>query len=187
MSTTLAPLKSAEHDLIGRAQLGDRDAFGELVRMHYQGAVNVVYRLCGDIHLAEDVAQETFLKVWDKLHTYKPVGSFRGWVYRIAANAALDILRKKREEVDMESVTLSSPSSGVEQTVIRGQQAKVVRQAVLSLPPASRAVLVLREYEGLTYQEIADSLEIPIGTVMSRLAYARGVLKKLLANQLEEA
>lgn len=187
MSTTLAPLKIAEHDLIEKAQLGDRDAFSELVLMHYQGAINVVYRLSGDIHLAEDVAQETFLKVWDKLYTYKPVGSFRSWVYRIAANAALDILRKKREEVDMDSVTLSSPGSGVEQTVIRGQQAKVVRQAVLSLPPASRAVLVLREYEGLTYQEIADSLEIPIGTVMSRLAYARGALKQLLARQMEEA
>lgn len=185
MNTSSAPPQAAERDLIEMAQQGDRDAFGELVLMHYQGAINVLYRLSGDLHLAEDVAQETFLKVWDKLHTYKPVGSFRSWVYRIATNAALDKLRRKREEVDMESVVLAAPDGSVEQTIIRQQQAEIVRQAVLALPTASRVVLVLREYEGLTYQEIADSLEIPIGTVMSRLAYARGALKKALARQME--
>ncbi|MEJ2758744.1 MAG: sigma-70 family RNA polymerase sigma factor [Anaerolineales bacterium] len=187
MSISSAPPVAAELDLIEQAQQGNRDAFGELVLMHYQGAINVVYRLSGDLQFAEDIAQETFIRVWDKLHTYRPVGSFRSWVYRIATNAALDTLRRKREEVDIEDVPLSAPGSGVEQTIIRQQQAELVRQAVVELPEASRVVLVLREYEGLSYQEIADSLQIPVGTVMSRLSYARGALKKTLRRQMEVA
>jgi RNA polymerase sigma-70 factor (ECF subfamily) len=116
---------------------------------------------------------------------YSPVGSFRSWVYRIATNAALDILRRRKEEVDVDDYPLESSGVGVEQSVIRDQQAETVRRAVLALPDASRSVLVLREYEGLSYQEIAESLEIPIGTVMSRLSYARGKLKETLSRQME--
>lgn len=185
MSTTLVDVQIAEDQLIEAALEGNRDAFGELVLMHYQGVINVVYRLGGEMQLAEDVAQETFIRVWTKLHTYRRVGSFRSWVYRIATNAALDVFRRRKEEVDIEELPLSSPDSGVEQNLIRRQQAEIVRQAVLDLPPASRSVLVLREYEGLSYQEIADSLEIPVGTVMSRLAYAREKLKQELSRQME--
>ncbi len=145
----------------------------------------MVYRMTGEMTLAEDVAQEAFIRAWTKLHTYRPIGSFRSWVYRIANNAALDILRRRKEEVDIDDLPLAASGNGVEQSVIRQQQAEAVRRAVLALPAASRSVLVLREYEGLSYQEIADSLEIPLGTVMSRLAYARGKLKQELSRQLE--
>ena len=185
MHTSLAEPQLPEDQLIAAAKQGNREAFRELVLMHYQGGINVVYRLSGEMPLAEDVAQETFIRVWTKLDTYRPVGSFRSWVYRIATNAALDILRRRKEEVDIDEIPLSAPGSGVEHNLIRQQQAQIVRKAVLDLPPASRSVLVLREYEGLSYQEIADSLDIPIGTVMSRLAYARGILKQELARQME--
>ena len=185
MHTTLVDTQLAEDQLIEAARQGNRDAFGELVLMHYQGVINVVYRLSGEMPLAEDVTQETFIRVWAKLHSYRPIGSFRSWIYRIATNAALDVLRKRKEEVDIDEIPISAPGSGVEHDLIRSQQAEIVRQAVLDLPPASRSVLVLREYEGLSYQEIADSLEIPLGTVMSRLAYARGKLKQELAGQME--
>ena len=180
MSTILVETHLAEDQLIEAARLGNRDAFGELVLMHYQGVINVVYRMSGEMPLAEDVAQETFIRAWMKLHTYRPTGSFRSWVYRIATNAALDVLRRRKEEVDIDTLPLTASGKGVEQNVIQAQQAEVVRQAVLNLPAASRSVLVLREYEGLSYQEIADSLEIPLGTVMSRLAYAREKLKQAL-------
>lgn len=185
MHTTLVETQLAEDQLIEAAKQGDRDAFGELVLMHYQGTINVVYRMTGEMPLAEDVAQETFIRAWTKLHTYRPIGSFRSWVYRIANNAALDILRRRKEEVDIDDLPLAASGNGVEQSVIRQQQAEVVRRAVLALPTASRSVLVLREYEGFSYQEIAESLEIPLGTVMSRLAYARGKLKQELSRQLE--
>ncbi len=82
-----------EASLVAKAQKGDRSAFGELVRRHQAGVVNVVYRLCGDVQLAEDAAQEAFIRAWLKLASYRPVSPLRNWLYRIAVNAALDTLR----------------------------------------------------------------------------------------------
>ncbi len=198
-----------EIELIAKAQQGDRQAFGELVRRHREGVINVVYRMCGDANLAEDAAQEAFIRAWQHLPSYRPrspfgklragsfdkltatstrggrAGSFRNWVYRIATNAARDLLRRERETVDIDALSLPTPDEGPETITEQGERGERVRQAVLALPPASRAVLVLREYEGLSYREIADTLGIPIGTVMSRLNYARGWLRKSLSPYLE--
>ena len=174
-----------ELELIVRAQQGDRQAFGELVRCHREGTINVVYRMCGDANLAEDAAQEAFIRAWQHLPNYRPRSPFRNWVYRIATNAATDFLRRERETVDVDTLSLASSDEGPEAMVERSERGERVRQAVLALPPASRAVLVLREYEGLSYREIADTLGIPIGTVMSRLNYARNRLRQSLAPYLE--
>jgi len=174
-----------ELELIAKAQQGDRQAFGELVRRHREGVINVVYRMCGDANLAEDAAQEAFIRAWQHLSNYRPRSPFRNWVYRIATNVTLDVLRRERETVDIDTLSLASSDEGPEAMVERGERGERVRQAVLALPPASRAVLVLREYEGLSYREIADTLGIPIGTVMSRLNYARNRLRESLAPYLE--
>ncbi len=182
-----------EQTWITRAQQGDRQAFGELVRLHREGVVNVVYRMCGDAQLAEEAAQEAFLRVWQNLGRYDPRRSavpsapFRNWVYRIAVNVAVDALRRERPAEDVDDLPFASTADGPEAWVERQQQAEQVRQAVLALPPASRAALVLREYEGLSYQEIADALDIPLGTVMSRLNYARSHLRQALSRQPEDA
>jgi len=147
----------------------------------------VVFRMCGDVHLAEDAAQEAFVRAWQHLPRYQPRSPFRNWVYRIAINAALDTLRTVRQEqgtVDVDAA--ASADDRPEALVERAEQADAVRRAVLSLPPASRAVLVLREYEGLSYREIGETLDIPIGTVMSRLNYARSRLRQALAPWLED-
>jgi RNA polymerase sigma-70 factor (ECF subfamily) len=174
-----------EFDLITAAQQGDQRSFGELVHRHREGVINIVYRMCGNAHLAEDAAQEAFIRAWQSLHSYHPRSPFRNWVYRIAINIALDALRREREMGDVDTLTLASSEDRPETVVEREEQAEQVRWAVLALPPASRVVLVLREYEGLSYQEIADTLDIPIGTVMSRLNYARGRLRESLAAWLE--
>ena len=179
------PAAEIEPKLIALAQRGDRQAFGELVRRHREGVANVVYRMCGDANLAEDAAQEAFIRAWQHLPSYRPRSPFRNWVYRIATNAALDALRRERETVDVDTLSLASPYEGPEATVERGERGERVRWAVLALPPASRAVLVLREYEDLSYREIADTLAIPIGTVMSRLNYARNRLRESLTPYLE--
>ena len=179
------PAKS-DFDLITAAQQGDQHAFGELVRRHREAVITVVYRMCGDVHLAEDAAQEAFIRAWQHLASYQPRSPFRNWVYRIAINAALDALRAVRQEGEpVDADTAASADDRPEVLVEREEQAEGVRQALLSLPPASRAVLVLREYEGLSYREIADTLDIPVGTVMSRLSYARGRLRQALAPWLE--
>jgi RNA polymerase sigma-70 factor (ECF subfamily) len=173
-----------EHNLVTRAQQGDREAFSELVRCHREGVINVVYRMCGDAGLAEDAAQEAFIRAWQHLASYQPRSPFRNWVYRIAANVALDVLRREKETVDVDAVPVAAPSPGPEAALIEKERAERIRQAVLALPPASRAVLVLREYEGLSYQEIANTLDIPMGTVMSRLSYARNRIRESLAAYL---
>lgn len=94
-----APADAIPYDeptLITCAQQGDRQAFGELVRRHRTGVVNVVYRMCGDPALAEEAAQEAFLRAWQQLDRYRPRHAFRSWVYRIALNAAVDALRRER-------------------------------------------------------------------------------------------
>jgi RNA polymerase sigma-70 factor (ECF subfamily) len=147
--------------------------------------VNVVYRMCGDTNLAEDAAQEAFIRAWQHLPNYRPRSPFRNWLYRIATNVARDVLRRERETVDVDALPLVAPGAGPEETVEGAERGARVRQAVLALPTASRTVLVLREYEGLSYREIADTLNIPIGTVMSRLNYARKRLRESLAPYLE--
>ena len=177
-------LEISETELVSRAQNGDRNAFSELIRNHAQGVMNVVYRMCGDVQIAEDAAQETFIQAWLHLSSYRPQTSLRNWLYRIAVNSATDILRKDKRILpnSMEDLQLTDGQPGPEMVVSQQERIVLVQKAVLSLPEASRAVLVLREYEGLSYQEISSTLDIPIGTVMSRLNYAR----KLLKDKLEQ-
>ena len=179
-------LEVNETELVNKAQSGDRNAFSEVVRNHAQGVMNVIYRMCGDVHIAEDAAQETFIQAWLHLSTYRPQASLRNWLYRIAVNAATDMLRKEKRILPnaIEDLQLTDGQPGPELLVSQQERIVMVQKAVLSLPEASRAVLVLREYEGLSYQEISATLDIPIGTVMSRLNYARKLLKDNLEQKL---
>jgi RNA polymerase sigma-70 factor (ECF subfamily) len=179
--------ENLESTLVERAQQGDRGAYADLVRLHYPGVIRAVYALCGNTQVAEDAAQEAFLRAWLHLSEYRPGGSLRSWLYRIAVNAALDMLRRETRIApsDLDELSLTDHQAGPEASYLEAEKIALVRQAVAALPPASRAVLILREYSGLSYQEIAIALDIPIGTVMSRLNYARGQLREKLRNQLE--
>jgi RNA polymerase sigma-70 factor (ECF subfamily) len=175
-----------EAQLIVQAQNGDRNAFSELVRIHAQGVLNVVYRMCGDMLIAEDASQETFIRAWQNLSSYRPHMPLRNWLYRIAFNAGMDIIRKNKRIApdDIDEMPLTDGQPGLETLVSQNERTALVQTAIMSLPDASRAVLVLREYEGLSYQEISSTLDIPVGTVMSRLNYARNLLKSKLKPQL---
>ena len=106
-------------------------------------------------------------------------------LFRIALNVAVDALRRERPAADLAAEPLVAGAENPEAALERKERAEQVRRAVLDLPPASRAVLILREYEALTYQEIAEALDIPIGTVMSRLNYARGQVRRALSRYRE--
>jgi len=168
------------------AKNGDRDAFCELVRRYRPLAVNVVYRMCGDAMLAEDAAQTAFLRAWEHLGSYQPRGSFRPWILRIAVHAAIDSLRSQKPEADLQDASDQPAPDRVEESVERRERAQRVRRAVMELPEASRMVLVLKEYQDCSYREISEALDIPIGTVMSRLHYARTVLLQTLRPVAEE-
>ncbi len=175
-----------ENLLIGQAQHGDRNAFGELVSRYYPGVVRVVYRLCGDTGLAEDMAQEAFLRGWINLPSFHPQTSLRNWLYRIAVNATLDVLRRKSEDTLEDEAVQMYPdqAAGPETTLIEKERVALLQQAMRALPEAARSVLVLREYGDMSYQEIASALDVPVGTVMSRLNYARNRLRELLKGDL---
>ena len=175
-----------ETDLIIQAKNGERNAFSELVCIHAQGVRNVIYRMCGDAQISEDAAQEAFIQAWLHLASFRPQTPFRNWLYRIAVNAATDMLRKEKRILPtaLDDLQLQDPQLGPEAVFSQEERSVTVQSAILSLPEACRAVLVLREYEGMSYHEIADALEIPVGTVMSRLNYARKVLKDKLEQKL---
>ena len=175
-----------EAELITKAQRGERNAFSELVCIHAQGVRNVIYRMCGDLQIAEDAAQETFIQAWTHLPSFRPQTSLRNWLYRIAVNAATDLLRKEKRILPnaLEDLQLQDPQLGPEALFFEEERTGLIQKAILSLPEASRAVLVLREYEEMSYHEIANALDIPVGTVMSRLNYARKTLKAKLEHRL---
>ncbi len=187
MNLKAAKLDASELALIDRAREGDRHAFGELVLRYRKRVVNLVYRMCGDAETAQDMAQETFVRAWKHLPNYRPRSAFISWLYRIATNATLDMLRRERETLDVDELPLAAAGKSVEASMEAKDRAELVQQAVLSLPPASRSVLILREYEALSYREIAETLGIPTGTVMSRLSYARVRLSQILEPYLKEA
>jgi RNA polymerase sigma-70 factor (ECF subfamily) len=154
----------------------------ELVRHHYPGVIEMIYRMCGDMELAQDAAQDAFIRAWLHLPTFHLGTSLRNWLYRIAINAALDVLRRDKRiaNTDFETLSMPDPQAGPEAALLQKERTVAVRQAILALTETSRSVLVLREYGGLTYHEIAAALDIPLGTVMSRLNYARNQLKQSL-------
>jgi RNA polymerase sigma-70 factor (ECF subfamily) len=170
-----------------RARDGDEAAFGELVRRHERRVFRIVYRMLRDRDQAEDVTQITFVRAFRSLHRYKDEFDFHPWLYRIAVNAALtQIDRRKRErKVDIDDVPerhLPHPTheeSPLEETGRRELLERLDR-AVRLLPEDQRAVFLLRTAEGLSYDEIARTLDIPRGTVMSRLSRAREALRRHL-------
>ncbi len=180
-----SPAVPEESHLVRQAQRGDREAFAGLVLRYRERVIDVVYRMCGDPILAEDAAQVAFLRAWQRLGEYQPRAAFRSWLYRIAINAALDMLRRERPAAALDDLPLPGSDPQPEAAYEQRERAGLVRRAVLALPEASRAALVLREYHGLSYQEIAEALDISTGTVMSRLNYARNKLLETLAPVME--
>ncbi len=169
-----------EAQQIVRAQAGDAAAYEQLVMRYQRLVVSVAYHQGLGLAEAEDVAQEAFVKAWLALPRYSPaLGSWRAWLCRIAINLAIDHHRRARPEIELDETWPDFDKGPAEQaeTDLRIQS---VRDALAQLPPASRAALSLVEYEGLSYAETATALNIPIGTVMSRLNYARRRLREIL-------
>jgi RNA polymerase sigma-70 factor (ECF subfamily) len=172
---------------------GSEPAFREIVE-RYQGKVlNLITRYVGDRYRAEELAQETFLRVHRHRTNYRMKGKFSSWLFTIAVNLARNELRNTKRRgptVTIDPMTgtndsgtlhLEDESQGPEDTTGRNEIAAIVRGAIMELPVHHREVLILRELQELTYEEIADILAIPGGTVRSRINRARLALKERLA------
>lgn len=166
----------SERQIIRKAAAGSAGAFSRLVDRYRPSVLRTAYGIVGSSAAAEDIAQEVFIQVWRKLPNYADAGAFSSWIYRITVNAAIDMLRKRPFEMEL-ACGISDGGTSPEQIVLSRDAQRQLWNAVCDLPPKARAALVLREFEGLTYKEIAEALQIPIGTVMSRLNYARRRLR----------
>jgi RNA polymerase sigma-70 factor (ECF subfamily) len=167
-------------DLIRRSQAGDTEAFGELVTKYRANIFGTVFRMVRNEHDAWDLAQEGFLKAWQSIQGFEGRSSFYTWLYRLTINLTIySLRRKRRDEVELNDAIPSSipcPGSNYQRREIREQ----VNAALAKLTPEHRAVVVLKDLEDLQYHEIAEALNVSIGTVMSRLFYARKKLQSIL-------
>lgn len=182
--------------LVARAQGGDREAFDQLVDETYAMIYATAYRLTGDVELAADATQDAYVRAYNSLQTFRGSSSFSTWMYRIVVNVSLDALRRRsrapepltfaddEQEREMDVADVSAdPHTRAEMRELQ----QIIALGLQRLSDDHRAVLVLFDINGLSYEEIGEILDVPLGTVKSRLNRARLALRKLIAPQLEHS
>jgi RNA polymerase sigma-70 factor (ECF subfamily) len=168
-------------ELVRRSQAGDTEAFGELVTKYRTKIFTMVYGMVRNEPDAWDLAQEAFVRAWHSIHRFEGRSSFYTWLYSLTMNVTLESLRRKKQHQEVElndAIPSSLPNPRVD--CQRREIRKRVNAALANLSPEHRAVVVLKELEGVQYHEIAEILNLSMGTVMSRLFYARKHLQSLL-------
>ena len=175
---------ATDRNLITLAAQGDKDAFGELVSRHQSAVFNVAYRMLGNQRDAEDAAQETFIRAYNAFHTFDADRPLRPWLKRIVTNLSLNRIKGHRPLLSLENdlPPPKEPSPGPETQTANRQRDAQIRSSILSLPPHYRAVIELRHFQDLNYEEMAEILNKPLSTVKSDLFRAR----KMLAEKLKE-
>ena len=177
--------------LISAALKGSQKAFVELEGRYRSAIFHIIYKIVREKDTADDLVQETFMKAFASLVSYRPEYRFSTWLYKIAANSSIDFLRKKRikalsldQEIETGNgkieIEVADYSYHPEHELVRKQQRVNIDEAIDSLPGKYREVIVYRHKEDKSYEEIADLLHIPVGTVKARIFRARELLKKKL-------
>jgi RNA polymerase sigma-70 factor (ECF subfamily) len=187
---SLTGMPPTDEELVARSTGGDLDSFNQLVVRWERPIFALAYRVIGREEDARDVCQETFLRAYRALGGFKGQAKFSSWLYRIALNLCRDWIRRERrtpvaqapEGVDLiELAGETLPSDSVEELVARREISRAVARAMADLPEEQRTAIILKEYHGLTFQEIADMLECPLSTVKTRLYQGLTVLRRQLA------
>ncbi len=178
-----------ERDLVRRCLARDERAYRELVRSYQGAVVNLAWRITGNAEDAAEVAQETFIRVLRSLGTYDPARPFRTWLFKIASNLALDVIRRrKRRPVALEDladedgppIDPADPGPGPDEGLRIGRSDARFDALVRELPEHYQAILFLRYKEELAYEEIAETMSLPLGTVKVRLHRAHEILRRKL-------
>lgn len=187
----------ADRIIVERVLKGDVDAFAVLVNKYQDRIYSAVLNYVSNPEDAVDVAQETFVKAYSKLRSFDSASAFYTWLYRIAINTAIDFLRRRKSkpadslddekytETGFEPVSTDLASDPVV-ALSRGEQMQALRAAIQSLSEKLRSVIVLHDVEGLSQEEVAEILGVPVGTVKSRVSRARAELRYILQKQLGE-
>jgi RNA polymerase sigma-70 factor, ECF subfamily len=171
---------SIERELLTKAKNGDRAAFTRLVEEYRNFVLSLAYRMTGSAADMDDVAQETFMRAYKNLRNFRGEASFKTWLARIVMNLSSNYRRSRKSPATTEiteELVLASPAEGQDRQMLDRELRMKIQQAVAALPPHYRSVVVLHDFEDLSYKEITGTLGIPIGTVMSRLAHARELLR----------
>ncbi len=196
---TPAQAEVTDQDLVQLCQKGDADAFDQLVGRYRTRVFGMIYNMVHNEQDAWDLAQDSFLKAWKSIARFRGQSSFYTWMYRIVMNVTIDWLRKKQvkgsgaefndevqlREIDPASRTVPKADALPHERMVHGEIKTRIDQAIAQLSPEHRAVILMKEIEDMQYHEIAEALDCSIGTVMSRLFYARKKLQNLLRDVYE--
>lgn len=184
-------------ELVKKVKNGDMDAFTELVTLHERKAINFAYRMLRDENEAQDAAQEAFLRAYDKINTFQGNSSFTTWFFTILNNICLDILRKRARSADIISINqadsnddeyelqIEDTAPGPYESLQKKSAMEVLEDAIARISDEHRAVIVMRDINGLEYEEIAKILDVSLGTVKSRISRARLAIRKILEDNKE--
>ncbi len=186
-------MEKSDAYLVRKSQEGDLKSFELLIIKYQRRIFNVIFRIVRDRDVVEDLVQETFLNAFNSIKGFKGGSSFYTWIYRIAVNVSINFLSKRKkasfveeEVMETEAVTERAVSGEVtpERKALDRESGLAISKAIESLPDDIRTAVTLREYEGLSYEEIAEIMDCPIGTVRSRIFRGREMLKKMLRDYI---
>ena len=190
-------IHSTDHELVAFARSGSEKAYRELLGRYQRPVFSLVYRMVRDRELAEDLAQETFVKVFNHLDSYNPKYKFSSWIFKIANNLAIDHLRKKAlptvsldgsrhattsEEAESSRISIASEDENPEELLEAKELGEEIETAISQLRVEYRTAVLLRHVEGRPYEEIAEIMDVPLGTVKTYIHRARIELRELLAH-----
>jgi RNA polymerase sigma-70 factor, ECF subfamily len=190
-------IHSTDHELVTFARSGSEKAYRELLDRYQRPVFSLVYRMVRDRELSEDLAQETFVKVFNHLDSYNPKYKFSSWIFKIASNLAIDTLRKKNPEtvsldgsrnaltadaIEATRISIASTDENPEQLLEAKELGQEIEGAIGQLRAEYRTAILLRHVEGRPYEEIAEIMEIPLGTVKTYIHRARSELREMLAH-----
>jgi len=196
-TTTVAEQQLSDHALIEATKQGDEAAFAEIVHRYRNPIVNFLYRFLNDYEEAVDLAQETFVRVYFAIDRYHTGFAFSTYIYRIASNLAISELRRRKRrrllsltglfQSDHEETTEYQPKDEralPDENIVENEKNQVIGRAIAALPEKYRVPIILRDVEGRTYEEIAEIMELGLGTTKSRISRGRGLLKEKLKSYL---
>lgn len=187
--SSVASSAQSDEELVGLCLQGDEGAYEELVCRYSRGVYNYVVRLIGYQEEARDATQEAFIKAFRALGSFKPQNKFKSWLFRIAHNHCIDILRRRRPTVSLDimredddegasPIQLADGGADPERRMLASETGEWLQKAVEKLPEAYREVIILRHFQELSYQEIAQILKLPLGTVKTNIFRARELIRK---------